>query len=215
MAEGVQQAKDDIAFIRGLLGSDARAPVAVGHFYLLAGVVLFLHASRQFCLDMGWALPGVLTAYRPWDTLALALWGFGISSTVMWRQGQWVPDNPHDLNPAARAALSTWGAVSLAVLAGAFSLWLASGIEALPVAGMILFAVCYSVGWSVTYSVHRVPWHKLVAWGFIVWAVAIGAAAGSPWLTLVGALGLLLLFAVPGYRIVREAGAARQAGDRS
>ena len=214
MAEGIQQAKDDIAIIKGLLGSSGRAPLAVGHFYLLTGIVFSLYALRQFCLDIGWELPSLLTAYRPWDALGLFLIGFGISSTLMWRQGQWVPDDPQDLNPAARAALSAWGAVSVAVVAGAFSLWLSSGIEVLPAAGMILFAVCYSVGWSVTHTVHSVSWHKLVAWGFIIWAVAIGTAAGSPWLTLVIALGLLLLLAVPGYRIIWEAGEAQQAGTR-
>ena len=214
MAEGIQQAKDDIAFIKGFLGGNGRAPLAVGHFYLLTGVVFSLYALRQFCLDLGWELPSLLTAYRPWDTLGLFLIGCGISSTLMWRQGQWVPDDPQDLNPAARAALSAWGAVSFAVAAGAFSLWLSSGIEVLPVAGMILFAVCYGVGWSVTHTVHRVGWHRLVAWGFIVWAVAIGTAAGSPWLTLVIALGLLLLLAVPGYRIIWEAGETQQAGTR-
>lgn len=214
MTEGIQQAKDDIAFIKGFLGVNGRVPVAVGHFYLLTGVVFALYALRQFCLDMGWELPSLLTAYRPWDTVALLLWGFGISSTLMWRQGQDVPDNPQHLNPAARAALSAWGAVSFAVIVGAFGLWLALGIEALPVAGMILLAVCYSVGWNVTYTVTRVIWHRFVAWGFIVWAVAISMAAGSPWLTLVLALGLLLLFAVPGYRIIREASASRQAGAR-
>lgn len=214
MVEGFQQAKDDIAFIRGFLGGDGRAPVAVGHVYLLIGVVSSLYAFREFGLDMGWEPPGLLIAYRPWDALALLLWGFGISSTLMWRRGQGVPDNPQDLNPAARAALSAWGAVSFAVVVGAFSLWLSSGIEALPVAGMILFAVCYSVGWSVTHAVHRVGWHRLVAWGFVAWAVAIGTAAGSPWLTLVIALGLLVLFAVPGHRIIREAGEGRRAGAR-
>lgn len=212
MAEDFQQAKDDIAFIKGFLGSAGRAPVAVGHFYLLAGVVSFLYAFRQFCLDMDWELPSILTAYRPWDTLGLFLIGLGISSTVMWRQNRWVPDNPKDLNPAARAALSAWAATSFAVVVGAFSLWLWSGIETLPVAGMILFAVCYSIGWSVTHAVHRVGWHKLVAWGFVAWALTIGASAGSPWLTLVIALGLLLLFALPGYRIIQEANQAHQAG---
>jgi len=214
MAEDVQQAKDDIAFIKGFMGSSGSTPVAVGHFYLLIGVVVSLHALRQFCVDMGWELPSLLTAYRPWDTLALFLWGFGVSSTLMWRRGQAAPDRPQDLNPAARAALSAWGAVSFAVLAGGFSVWLSSGAEALLVAGLILFAVCYSVGWSVTHTVHRVGWHKLVAWGFIIWAVAIGTAAGSPWLTLVIALGLLLLFAIPGYRIIWEAG-AQQRGARA
>lgn len=212
MAEGIQQAKDDIAFIKGFLGSDGRAPVAVGHFYLLLGVVVSAHALREFGLDMGWELPSLLTAYKPWDMLGLFLIGIGISCTLMWRHGQALPDDPRDLNPASRAALSAWGAVSFSVLAGGFSLWLALGVEGLPVAGTILFAVGYSVGWSVTHTVHRVGWHKLVAWGFIVWAVAIGAVAGSPWLTLVIALGLLLLFAVPGFRIIREAGASRQAG---
>jgi hypothetical protein len=209
-----QQAKDDIAFIKGFLGSSGRAPVAVGHFYLLAGVVFFLYALRQFCLDMDWQLPSILTAYKPWDTLGLFLIGFGVSSTVMWRQCQWVPDNPKDLNPAARAALSAWGAVSFATVVGVFSLWLSSGIEALPGAGMILLAVCYSTGWSVTHTVHRIGWHKLVAWGFVVWALAIGASADSPWLALVLALGLLLLFALPGYRIIQEANEARRVGAR-
>jgi len=204
MTADLQQAKDDIAFIKGFLGSSGQAPVAVGHFYLLAGVVSFLYALRQFGIDMDWDLPSVLTAYRPWDTLGLFLIGFGISSTVMWRQNRWVPDDPKDLNPGSRAALSAWGAVTFAVVVGAFSLWLSSGTEALPVAGMILLAACYSTGWSVTHAVHRVGWHKLVAWGFVAWALAIGASAGSPWLTLVIALGLLLLFALPGYRIVHE-----------
>jgi len=211
MTGDVQQAKDDIAFIKGFLGGNAQAPVAVGHFYLLAGIVASLYALRQFLLDMDWQLPAFLTAYRPWDTLGLFLIGFGITSSVMWRQGQWVPDDPKHLNPAARAALAAWAAVSFAVIVGAFSLWLASGVEALPVAGMILFAVCYSTGWTVTYSVHQVGWHRLVAWGFVAWALAIGALAGSPWLSMVLALGLILLFALPGYRIVHEANVARRA----
>ena len=208
MAEGIQQAKDDIAFIKGFMGGDGRAPLAVGHFYLLVGIVAPLIAMRQYCLDLGWELPDLLTSYSPWDSLGLFLIGFGISTTVMWRQGQWVPDNPQNLNPAARTALLTWGFVSFAVAAGGFSLWLSLDIEALPVAGMILFAVCYSIGWSVTHSVYLVSWHKLVAWGFIVWAVAIGTTADSTELTLSLALGFLLLFAVPGYRIIREAGEA-------
>ena len=88
MTGDFQQAKDDIAFIKGFLGSSGQAPVAVGHFYLLAGVVAFLYALRQFGIDMDWELPGVLTAYRPWDTLGLFLIGFSISSTVMWRQNR-------------------------------------------------------------------------------------------------------------------------------
>lgn len=214
MAQDYEQAKDEIAFIRGVLGKTGEAPLAVGHFYLLAGVVFFLYSLREFCLNMGWELPDLFTVFRPWDALGVFLMGFGISSYSMWRRGGWVPDDPKDLNPAARAALSAWGHVSFAVLVGAFSLWLASGIEALPVAGMILLAVCYSIGWSVTHAVHRVGWHKLVAWGFVVWAVAIGTAAGSQWLALAIALGLLLLFALPGYRIICEANAARQAGVR-
>jgi hypothetical protein len=215
MTSDAQQAKEDIAFIRGFLGGNAQAPVAVGHFYLLAGIVACLYALRQFFLDLGWQLPAVLTAYRPWDTLALFLIGFGITSSVMWRQGNWVPDDPKRLHPAARAALATWAAVSFSVLVGAFSLWLASGVETLPVAGMILFAVCYSIGWSVTYAVHQVGWHRIVAWGFVIWALAIGASAGSPWLSMVLALGLLLLFALPGYRIVHEANVAQQKGPRA
>lgn len=215
MAEDIQQAKDDIAFIKGFLGGSGRAPLAVGYFYLLMGVVFSLYALRQFGLDMGWELPSLLTAYRPWDTLGLFLVGFGICSSLMWRRPQAVPDNPRDLNPAARAALSAWSAVSFGVVAGVLSLWLSSSMETLPVAGMILFAVCYSVGWSVTHTVHRVGWHKLVAWGFIAWAVAIGVAAGSPWLSLVIGLGLVLLIAVPGYRIIRDAGEARQMGARN
>lgn len=212
MAHDLQQAEEDIAYIKGFVGGNGRAPIAVAHFYLLVGIVFFLAASREFCLDMGWELPGFLTTYRPWDALGLFLIGFAISFTYMWQRGQWAPDNPQDLNPAARAALSAWGAVSFAAVVGGFSLWLSLDIEALPVAGMILFAVCYSVGWSVTHAVHRVGWHKLVAWGFIFWALALGTVAGSPWLTLVIALGLLLLFAVPGYRIIREVAEAQQAG---
>lgn len=211
MAEDIQRAKDDIAFIKGFLGSSGQAPVAVGHFYLLAGSVFFLYALRQFCLDMGWALPAILTDYRPWDTLGLFLIGFGISSQIMWRNNDWVPDDPKDLNPASRAAMQAWGAVSFVTLLGAFSLWLAAGVETLPVSGMILFSVCYSIGWSVTHTVHRVGWHRLVAWGFAGWAVAIGLAADTRWLSLVLAAGLLSLLALPGYRIVHEASLARQA----
>ena len=217
MAEDLQQAKDEIAYIRRFLGSSGPVPLGVGHFYLLIGVVFFLYASRQFCLDMGWELPGFLTAYRPWDTLSLFLIGFGISSPIMWRQQKkLIPENLQDLklNPGARAAQSAWNAVSIAVTVGAFSLWLSSGVEELLVAGMILLAVCYSVGWSVTHTVHRVRWHKAVAYGFIGWAIAIGSAAGTTSLTLVIAVGLLTLFAVPGYRIIREAGAVHRADSR-
>jgi hypothetical protein len=214
MAQDRDRAQDEIAFIKGFLGSNGRAPVAVGHFYLLAGIVFSVYWLRQFWQDMGLGMPGIFTAYRPWDTLGIFLIGFAISSTAMWRQGQWVPDNPKDLNPAARAALSTWRAVSFGVVIGAVSLWLSSGIEALPVAVMITFAVCYSIGWSVTHSVHRVGWHKLVAWGFVAWALAIGAAAESAWLSLMLAIGLLLLFALPGWRIIYEASLERRASAR-
>jgi len=212
MAHDLQQAKDDIAYIKGFVGGKGRAPVAVAHFYLLLGIVCSLAAFRQFCLDMDWALPGLLFMYRPWDTLGLFLIGFAVSSTHMWRQGKWVPDDPQDLNPASRAALSAWGAVSFAVVVGAFSLWLSSVIDDLLGPVLILFAVCYSVGWSVTHAVHRVGWHKLVAWGFMVWAVAIAMSAESPWLQLVIALGLILLFAMPGFRILREVAENQKAG---
>lgn len=211
MVHDFQQAKDDIAYIKGFVGGSGRAPVAVAHFYLLLGIVFSLAALREFCLDMGWTLPRLLTVYRPWDTPGLLLMGFGVSSGLMWRQGNWVPDNPQDLNPASRAALSAWGAVSFAVIVGGFSLWLSLGTEALMAPVLILFAACYSVGWGVTHAVHRVGWHKLVAWGFIVWAIAIGSSSDSPWLNLVIALGLFLLFAVPGYRILRETAEARLA----
>lgn len=211
MVENVQQAKDDIAFIKGFLGSDGRAPVAVGHFYLVVGAVFALEALRQFALDLGWEAPSIVTALRPWDTLALLLWGFAVSSTVMWRRGQSTPDQPQHLNPAARAALSCWGAVSFTVAAGFLSLWL-SGIDAFAVAGLILFAAGYSVGWSVTHAVYSVGWHRLVAWGFVVWAVALGIAADSTSLPLVIAIGLVLLFALPGYRIVADANRAESAG---
>ena len=57
MTSDVQQAQEDIAFIRGFLGGNAQAPVAVGYFYLLAGIVAGLYAVRQFLLDLGWQLP--------------------------------------------------------------------------------------------------------------------------------------------------------------
>lgn len=206
MAEDVEQAKEDIAYIKGFLKEDGRAPEAVGHFYLVLGVAFGVHALRHFLLQVGVTVPDVATVVMPWDAVALALIGFAVSSTLMWRRGREAADMvpPHALSAGARAALAAWSAVSFAVLAGFLSLWLAD-IDGFAVAALILFVLMYGVGWRVTYAVHRVRWHLMVARGFFVWAVGTGLLAETSYLSLLGAAALVLLFAVPGFLIVRDA----------
>ncbi|MEJ1968746.1 MAG: hypothetical protein WDN03_08990 [Rhizomicrobium sp.] len=199
-----QSARDDLAFLRTLVGGDENLQMRTfGEVYFIAGLIyggqMLLHAAQAMGL-----LPGA-------GAVALAI---GLGPTVLF-----IPvlvrilyrDRRNPIRGAVgRAIASIFSALGLAnlvliVVIGSLALHQHS-LQTWLLYPCTIF-ILQGAAWMFTYMMRRHAWHLAVALGWFVLAVAAGLSIPSlPYFILFVGLGLWACMALPGYVLLRRAG---------
>jgi hypothetical protein len=194
-------ARNDLAYLRGLVQPDERWSQQFGAGYIAAGSCY----GGQFLMHAGQAL-GLLPAEGP---AALAI-GVGPTAVfLLWlvlvlRRGRTTAEG----GVTARAVGAVFSAVGLANLAAAAVV----GSVALRQQSLTVWLifpcivmVFQGAAWLVAYALRRRAWFALVGGGWFVAGVAAAACIERDWAYLsIAGLAFLLLMLLPGVVITRR-----------
>lgn len=216
MAVTSQSAQADLAFMRSIIENDGRPQLTLGVAYLAGGLLYGLQ-----CLFHVGQIAGVIA----WPDIANLAFVVGITVAFLivlaWairtdrRQGRAGATGPM-AGRAMQAAMSGAGMANAAVIivfgVGAardqdFAVWLYYPA--------MIFAL-QSAAWFMAWNLKRKRWMLATSIGGWLTAVALGLLVRQPeWYLAVCTAALLLLFAAPGWIMVRAARAAPGASLRA
>ena len=198
----IESARDDLAYMRALVGGTERMQATIGEAFFWAGI---LYGGQ--CLLHWLQTLGLLPSEGP---VALAIIAVptiifvGVLVIVMMKDLKSPP-----MGPAARALGAVFQGAGLANLAMAFVFGYGSAVYEAP--GLWLYhpvVVCtfQAVAWYVAFNVLRRNWLGLVAAGWFVTTIALGTLMSQTGaFVLVLAIALFLLMSIPGWIIWRGA----------
>jgi hypothetical protein len=207
MASDVQSARDDLAYLRGLVGGTGAMQKTIGEAFLWAGVLYGGQCIMNWLQTLG-VLPSA-------GLVALAI-GLGptivfccVLGWIIWRERK-----TKATGVASRALGAVFQGAGLANLV--MALVFAYGASKAEGFGLWLYhpiVVCMfqGVAWFVAWTILRRAWLGLVAAGWFAMTVALGVAVFEDigtYLLILG-VGLFGLMALPGYIMWRG---AKQAG---
>jgi len=197
-------AREDLAFLRGLVQPDEAWQRAFGRIYAAGGACygaqMIGHGLEQFGIIPGSGPTALFVGAAPSVVfLVLAIWfrskGGAESGGV-----------------TSRAVGSTFGALGLAnffliaIFATAafrehnIKIWLLYPCVVLVMQG---------AAWLVAYALHRRRWFSAVALGWLVVGLAMGLAIENiAWYILIGGLGFFAFMFAPGVALIRQSHAA-------
>lgn len=202
MSAEIESARDDLAYMRALVGGTGRMQRTIGEAFFWAGLLYggqcFLHWLQTLHLapdDGPFALAIVV---------APTVLFIGVLTMILIKDRK-APTG----GPAARALGSVFQGAGLANLAMAFVF--GYGAHAFDAPGLWLYhpvVVCMfqGVAWFVAFNVLRRSWLGFVAVGWFATTIALGvlmANAGA--FVLVLAIALVSLMSIPGWIIWRGA----------
>lgn len=203
MASDVQSARDDLAYMRGLVDGTGPMQRTIGECFFWAGLLYggqcFLHWLQTLEIAPSEGLGALAIAWIP--TVLFC----GILTVIIWNDRK-----TKVTGAAARALGAVFQGAGLANLVMAFVF--AYGSYKADAFGLWLYhpiVVCMfqGVAWFVAWVILRKPWLGLVAVGWFVMTVALGIAVYENIGTylLILAIGLTSLMAIPGWVIWRGA----------
>lgn len=199
-----QSMREDIAFIRAMAQEGAQGPLLGGSFLLATGLiyaaaigatwlVTALRPPHLFWISWPWIWGGALAAH----ILTLTVIGVRLRRR---RSGAMTRSN--------RVFAWTWNGVGLAILACLVSFFLDAKLghswrafEALP---SVILAL-YGVGWTATAASSNERWTWAIGALSFLFAIVAGPMARNPNVALLLALALLLLLALPGALLIKQA----------
>lgn len=202
-------AEADLAFLRGVL-ENGRGQMTMGVIFLVGGLLYGVQ-----CLFHLGQIAGIVR-WPDWaNLLFVTLITVSVLAAIVWavlhdrRMGRSAGSGPI-MSRAMNGAFSGAGMANLAVIivfgVGAirekdFSIWLYYAA--------IVFAF-QSVAWFMAWTLKRKAWMGMVSAGHWITAVALGVLVREPVAYLaVCTAALFLLFALPGWVILRESRAAK------
>ncbi len=202
MSTDVEQARDDLAFMRGLVSGGEKFQATAGEIFMWAG---FLYGAQ--CVGQWLNVVGAVTL----SPLGHLIVGFGPTviflgflSVVIWRER-----NAPKGGPATRALNAVFTGAGLAnlVLAVVFA-YGAYKEQSMTVWLYHPVVVCMfqGVAWYVAWTIRKRVWVGLVSIGWFALTITLGVTIydiGAFLLTL--AIALFLLMMLPGYVMMRLA----------
>jgi hypothetical protein len=200
MTQDIERLKDDIAFIKGLAKDDGSVLFASGVGLAVGGIVFGLMILRSFLISIGWLeWPAPLRPFMSFDAVVLF---FAIFIAIAMRFGK----RPRQtaVGATSRAMWASWAAVGVGYLSAQIALS-AAGVGDL--AGITLFAF-WGGGWVVVWAIYRQAGFALVALACYATAIGAGLLWGTPYRTLLLAIGFFVLIALPGAAVIRRARAS-------
>jgi hypothetical protein len=201
MNEQISALKDDLAFMRTLAQEGRTPPLLGGAMLASAGVIFSLASLAQ------WA--AMIRLINLSQSAVSAVW---LGATVLflicltWLKRRQAMSGGR--TPGSRAAGMAWQGVGWAIFvllaSVAIVCWrTGSTVPTLLLPSIIL--ALYGAAWSVASAVSTLWWVRLTAIGSFVAALATAWVSTSPAVMLVYALALLLLAALPGAVLMRQA----------
>ncbi|HWB46853.1 MAG TPA: hypothetical protein VG900_15555 [Hyphomicrobiaceae bacterium] len=202
MNADIQSARDDLAYLRGLVSESGQFQAVAGELFAWAGFIYGVQCIGHFLNAVG-VLP-----LPPQGQLALAfgptILFLAVLGAVLWR----VRKTPQTTGVATRALNAAFQGAGLANLVMAFvfaygantahnfTIWLYHPI---------VVCMFQGVAWFVAWTIRRRAWVGLVALGWIVTTITLGVLVGNiaGYLLTLG-LGLILFMGVPGYAMMRS-----------
>lgn len=202
MASDIQSARDDLAYLRGLVSGGSAMQATIGMAFMWAGALYglqcFLHYLQVQGLVPSEGPVASLIALGPTVVfIAVLTW-------IIWKDRK----SPQG-GVGARALGAVFQGAGLANLVMAFVF--AYGATKFETPGLWLYhpiVVCMfqGVAWYVAFNILRRFWLGLVAAGWFAMTIALGVVVGDGGaFLLVLAIGLLLLMAIPGWVMWRGA----------
>jgi hypothetical protein len=207
MTSDFESARDDLAFLRGLVGegSDTQQTRTLGAGYFAGGLCyggqMLLHAAQGlgFIPQSGW--PALAVGFGP--TLIFVPWIIWIVAKNRTAEGPSI---------VSRAVGRVFGAIGLAnfVLIAIFAtvalrkhsldIWLIYPCTVFVLQG---------TAWLFAFMMRRRLWHGIVALGWFVCALGMGFTISTPaFYVLFAGIGLWFFMALPGYVLMRHSGSA-------
>lgn len=203
MASDVQTARDDLAFMRGLVGGTGPTQAIIGECFFWAGLIFgsqcFLHWLQVLNVAPSEGPAALAIAWIP--TILFC----GILTVIIWKNRK-----TKVTGVAARALGAVFQGAGLANLVMAFVF--AYGASKAESFGLWLYhpiVVCMfqGVAWFVAWVILRRTWLGFAAAGWFVTTVALGVAvyASIGAYLLILSIALIVLMAIPGWVIWRGA----------
>jgi hypothetical protein len=198
----IQSARDDLAFLRGLVGDDGRPLQTFGQAYFVAGLIyggqMLLHAAQTL-------------GYIPWDPATTLAISFG-PTVVFLAILTWIViasrRNQEGAGTTSRAVSGLFGVMGnanlvLAAVIGAVA-WREHSATTWLIYPCAVF-VLQGAAWFFAYMMRRKVWHLIVALGWFACAIAMSLTVTAiGWYILFAGLGLWLCMALPGYAMLRS-----------
>jgi hypothetical protein len=211
MTSDTQSARDDLAFLRGLVDEDWRPGVwAFGAVYVSVGAALVAHVLISWAAAAGYLpLHGValVATYVALYTVASVVWTLiaGHVRRESQRRGTQVASVKGRAGGTALVSAFVGHLVMLVVLV-IVAVRQQNGVF-LQLAPLVLFTL-QSVVWFVIHAMRRERWQGVVGWGWLLAVVGLAPLVGTSVFGLGIAATAVVLMIVPGARMMRAAGKA-------
>lgn len=196
----VDAARDDLAYLRGLVQPNDDGQRRFGQSYFAAGVCygiqMLLHGAQM----LGWIADptlGLLIGVGP--TIVFT----AILVALLWRDRRAAPTNV-----ASRAVMAVFAGVGLGNLALVaiigLAAWRAESLQVWLIYPCVVM-VLQGIAWIVAWAVRRRAWLGGVAVGWFAVGVAMGIAiVDLTAFVVITGLGLLFFMVVPGWVMMRQ-----------
>jgi hypothetical protein len=206
MSTDLESARDDLAYMRGLVSGGAAMQSTIGEAFFWAGTLYggqcILHWLQTLGVAPSEGLAALAIAFGP--TILFC----GVLSWIIWKDRK-----VKTTGVAARALGAVFQGAGLANLVMAFVFAYGSATAQSFVLWLyhpIVVSMFQGVAWFVAWAILRRTWLCLVSAGWFVTTVALGVAVFGDigaYLFILG-VALIVLMAIPGYVIWRGAGRA-------
>lgn len=202
MNADVQSARDDLAFLKALVGGDSNSGMRVlGETYFAGGLIyggqMVLHAAQA----LGWISQA--------EPLGFAI---GVGPTLLFIPVlAWLSWRNRKNRPSGIVARAVGAAFAIIGLANLFLILVIGSVawreHSLPI--WLIYPCCVFVlqgtAWLFAYAMRRKTWFALIAAGWFGSAVAMALSIHSAgFFILFAGLGLWLCMALPGFIITRR-----------
>ena len=198
----LQSARDDLAFLRNLIGDDGKQMRGFGRGYFAAGLLY----GGQMVLSAAQML-----GYLPRDPATYLAVGFGPTVLFLIVLTWILIAGRREMEGAGtttRAVTGLFGVVGIAnlVLAAVVGVvaWRENSATTWLIFPCAVF-VLQGAAWYFAYMMRRKAWHLVVALGWFASAVAMALTITEiGWYILFAGVGLWLCMALPGYVILKS-----------
>lgn len=198
----IESARDDLAYMRALVGGTGRMQRTIGEAFFWAGLLYGVQCLLHWLQTLGVVTDDGAVALL--IVVVPTLLFIGVLIMIIVKDRKAPPGGA-----AARALGSVFQGAGIANLVMAFVF--AYGAQAFDAPGLWLYhpvVVCMfqGVAWFVAFNVQRRAWLGLVATGWFATTIALGVLmANIGAFVLVLAIALFLLMTIPGWIIWRGA----------